>query len=132
MLQALEQHLAPSKPPNYPTTARHAWKTCRILMQEELQESDRFSAKNHRRGSSKLKGEGQSNRQRHRADLGHVLATFQATAEMFATRQTCPSLASHLKLQMLQVRERKGHGDSNHNTGVNAGRNKEQRYLVPS
>lgn len=65
MLQAPEQHLAPNKPSNCPNAARHAWKSCCVPIQEELQESDRFSAKNHGRGSSKLKGEGQSNRERH-------------------------------------------------------------------
>lgn len=47
-LQTLTQHLAPSKPPNCPNAAHHAWKTCLILVQEELQESSRFSAKNRR------------------------------------------------------------------------------------
>lgn len=48
------------------------------------------------------------------------------------SRQTCSAAASRLELQMCQVRERKGHGDSSWNTGTNASRNKEQRCWAPA
>lgn len=81
-----------------------------VLVREELQQPDPFSAENHREGSSKSKGDGQSSKQSHPADLGHVLATFQAPEETSGSRQTCLAAASGLKPQMLQVRERKGQG----------------------